>query len=191
MIALDEGKFLAIGTQRAALPWPPIADPNAFAGVMYNLTPEGDVNWSRFDTAKWYPNALSKNYLTTAITLPDGSIVACGYHDQDIPEDKTWGWLIKVDKDGCIDCPLVDATEQVYGADKIRIFPNPTTSRVYFVTEQGSLERVEVLDKMGRVIHTKAITYDNWIDLEGLPSGIYFLRFFDEEGFVVKKVVKG
>lgn len=69
------------------------------------------------------------------------------------------------------------------------LHPNPTYSKVYLETVPENLKSIELIDNLGRVVRRFSIV--NEIDLEGLPTGIYYLRLRNVEGeFYIEKVVK-
>ncbi|WP_264520717.1 T9SS type A sorting domain-containing protein [Flavobacterium sp. N1994] len=63
-------------------------------------------------------------------------------------------------------------------SNKITVYPNPTTSTVYFQTDTNLLdEKVSVFNLSGQLISEKKITGDNALDLSELSSGMYLIQF--------------
>lgn len=63
-------------------------------------------------------------------------------------------------------------------SEKITVFPNPTTSTIYFQTETIlSDEKVSIFNLSGQLISQKQITADNALDLSDLSTGIYLIQF--------------
>jgi len=63
-------------------------------------------------------------------------------------------------------------------SDKITVYPNPTTSVVYFQTEADlGNEKISVFNLSGQLVSQKQITADNALDLSELSTGIYLIQF--------------
>jgi hypothetical protein len=76
--------------------------------------------------------------------------------------------------------------------DLILLFPNPAGDVVHMHTEEDFAKSpVELLDFKGRVIRNWTITSaDTDIQLEGLASGLYFLKIMHDERVLIRKFVK-
>jgi hypothetical protein len=76
----------------------------------------------------------------------------------------------------------------------LNVYPNPATDDItVFVANREKITwSIEVTDFMGRTIRKGVIfsNRNNKINLDGLASGIYFVRISNEENFAVKKFVK-
>lgn len=66
------------------------------------------------------------------------------------------------------------------------LYPNPT-SGICNIQISEKIERVEFVDLNGRVLIT---TTSNTADLSDLPTGIYFVKVYTENGVTTKKIVK-
>lgn len=63
-------------------------------------------------------------------------------------------------------------------SDKITVYPNPTTSVIYFQTEVNLRdEKISIFNLVGQLISEKKITADNALDLSELSNGIYLIQF--------------
>ena len=63
-------------------------------------------------------------------------------------------------------------------SETITVFPNPTTSTVFFKTSTNLIgEKISVFDLLGKLISQKQITGDNALDLSELSSGVYLIQF--------------
>ncbi|HNP31939.1 MAG TPA: T9SS type A sorting domain-containing protein [Flavobacterium sp.] len=61
---------------------------------------------------------------------------------------------------------------------KITVYPNPTTSTVFFQTDTNLTdEKVSVFNLSGQLISEKKITSDNALDLSELSTGMYLIQF--------------
>jgi hypothetical protein len=71
------------------------------------------------------------------------------------------------------------------------MYPNPTTSDVFVEWGDHSVTSIEVRNTMGQLITTviptgNAVT----IDMQGLESGVYFVRVNAEKGTRVESIQK-
>lgn len=71
-------------------------------------------------------------------------------------------------------------------AMNVKLYPNPTTGNLYIEVE--GLQKVEVIDAVGRVVMTQ--TTGNSINMSNLANGIYTVRVMANGNTAVKKVVK-
>jgi len=78
-------------------------------------------------------------------------------------------------------------------ATSLQVYPNPTTGKLSIVSDQFSVERIEIFDVYGRKHEgTNARKHERelLIDISHLSAGVYFVKIFTEAGEVVRKVVK-
>ncbi len=72
--------------------------------------------------------------------------------------------------------------------DLVSVFPNPVND-VLTISTTVHINQIEILNAMGKTV--LAETQPNHsISLEGLTSGIYFLKAESEEGFTVVRIIK-
>lgn len=70
----------------------------------------------------------------------------------------------------------------------LRVFPNPTTGQISW--ENTSLNRIEVMDVSGRLLHDlKPARGQQSADLSTLPGGLYLFRLSDGQRSNVQRVV--
>jgi|GEM_PF-828542 len=188
----DEG-WLCIGTRSVRYPiapYVPLDYFNSTSSWMIKVSPQGDSLWGRIDTAHWSSKNGSYNELRSVIELPSGSIVACGETQTLEPSQnlKSWGWLLKVDKNGCLDT-LHCATSGIPSIPSalvgLSVFPNPANDAVSFAFSLPNtlVTSIRVSDITGSTIFHKyglpsSGTYI-W-ETGGHPSGIYFYQFLTE-----------
>ena len=72
----------------------------------------------------------------------------------------------------------------------LKVYPNPTTSRVTIETE--GLTHVELYDNEGRLLqnYTTGNKRDMTIDVSTLPTGVYYLRIHTTDGVTIQKLIK-
>jgi len=77
--------------------------------------------------------------------------------------------------------------------DKISVAPNPTNGELRITNYELRIDKIEVLDIIGRVVssnHLITSSSNPAINISNLNPGIYFIKIATEVGVVVKKVVK-
>ena len=77
--------------------------------------------------------------------------------------------------------------------DKITVVPNPTTGELRIVSGELKIDKIEVLDIVGKIVsshHLITSSSNQKIDISNLNSGIYFIKIITEQGEIVKKVMK-
>lgn len=161
-------------------------------GWLAKINSEGDSLWSRTDTVFWNPISSSTNYLSGIVTLPSGSIVACGHlnrYDLDIPA--SLGWLIKVNKNGCIEpgCnPIWDGVNLTPLIESFKMFPNPTSDQLK-IEGQGCFQ-VSLHDSSGKVIiENKQACDEITLNLAPISPGPYFVSVRIQTKIFTKKII--
>ena len=72
----------------------------------------------------------------------------------------------------------------------IQIFPNPTNNIININTKNNVfLTKIQLFDAKGSILNTFS-SETKQISLENFPSGIYYLKCFMEDDFLVRKVVR-
>jgi len=62
--------------------------------------------------------------------------------------------------------------------EKIKVYPNPTTSIIYFQTETNLAdEKISIHNLSGQLVSEKRITDGNALDLSELSTGVYLIQF--------------
>ncbi len=116
------------------------------------------------------------NYIAKAVVSVDGENwrpLVVGYNncDTEVPFTIT---------------PPSQGIDQVETAGfAVKIFPNPSSGN--FTVEADGLQKVEVIDAIGRVVLTQA---DGDVDMGSLSNGIYSVRVTANGSTVVKKIAK-
>lgn len=88
---------------------------------------------------------------------------------------------------------VISVTEITQKLTDILIYPNPTknTIAIDFSTNNLSNSSIQIIDIVGRTLFTKQITQQKEnFDLNGLAHGIYFVKFSNQDGSKVYRVVK-
>ncbi|MCB0516123.1 MAG: LamG-like jellyroll fold domain-containing protein [Chitinophagales bacterium] len=74
----------------------------------------------------------------------------------------------------------------------LAIYPNPVQAKLFFaLSNDFTVERIEVYDMSGKKILAQAASSNNFINIEELPQGVYFLRLRNnDKGSILQKFVK-
>ena len=73
--------------------------------------------------------------------------------------------------------------------EKIEIFPTIVDDFLYISSAQFPLQ-IQIIDYMGKVHQVKECYDQNYLNVKGLRTGIYFLKIFANNKVVVKQVIK-
>lgn len=160
-------------------------------GMIAKVNADGDSLWSRIDTI-FTPAWGSKPKLSSVVALPSGSIIACGQVDRYNPEPaKSFGWIVKVDKDGCIEpgCQLVGNTEIFPNIGGFGVFPNPVADKIT-IKGEGKFDVVVYEISGKQYLDAQDVNQETTLDLRSLAKGIYFLQIRKGNQFLTKKIVK-
>ncbi|MBX2889611.1 MAG: T9SS type A sorting domain-containing protein [Saprospiraceae bacterium] len=183
MKPMPDGTWAAVG--RWSTPIVP-GQSNYLGGSVHRLNDSGDTLWSKLFTAFPVSPNGSENYLGGLVVLPSGSIVAAGYTRRFAPPTtQYYGWVIKVNLDGCIDtlCVTSSASVPVKEEVEVVVYPNPASDEVTFDLQSfKGEENVQILvsNTSGQVVWSYIGTADNrnmvnWATTD-LKSGIFFFR---------------
>ena len=82
-------------------------------------------------------------------------------------------------------------------SDPIRVYPNPVNEQLTINNEQLIINNVEIFDVMGRVVYTVETRLiaslqqsATTINISHLPSSVYFVKIYTENGVVTQKIIK-
>ena len=80
-----------------------------------------------------------------------------------------------------------------FGINKVQLFPNPTTSKVFFDNANSNFKEVAIYNYLGQEVSKTGFTTTNSnqeVDMSGLSAGVYVLKFSNTETSQSVKVVK-
>lgn len=189
LTATPDGGWAAVGSYSEITDW--AAYEGYRAGLIAKVSSEGDSLWCRTDTL-FSPAYGSRPKLESVIALPSGSIVACGQVDRYNPEPaKSLGWLIKVDKYGCLEpgCNPISSLVMTSPIIDFSISPNPTEGPLR-IEGEGKFD-VTVFDLAGRKYReADDLREQGELNIADLPSGLYFVEIKQGAHSLIKKIVK-
>lgn len=179
-----DGNWVAVGYLIPYIPEDPEVSPWQ-GGVLHKFSPEGDSIWTVLDTAFYHPLYGLENKLGGAAVLPSGSVVAVGYANSfDGADFKSWAWVLKVDKDGCVDtlCTVVGSGEAspMFEPMEVRVSPNPAseTTQIH-LPRPFAPSRIRVFNLLGQLVYEENITGGTSalsISVPDWPSGAYMVQ---------------
>ena len=76
--------------------------------------------------------------------------------------------------------------------DDILVYPNPVSNNLnYSGSQLDKIENITIIDVFGKqILSRKTISGANHLDVSNLQSGLYFIKFDNKDGSVVKKFIK-
>jgi len=127
--------------------------------------------------------------------LSIGSIIAAGKVNRySSSGSRSLGWLLKVDKNGCLDslCNLTNPqSESPSISAGFHIYPNPTDDLINISTSYPLPFDIKCFDAFGRDIFEKEQVSNHLeIDLSAWKNGVYFIALTMSGKCVLRKVVK-
>lgn len=176
--ATSDGNFLIVGFLNDSDWWG--------SQVIYKFTPAGDSIWMYRD----YCELGCYHFLGGVTELPSGSVVAAGY-SENLDEAKTYGLIVKLDKNGCIDtlCRGMVSTFETALVIKIKVYPNPTSDIINITNPIGG--NIEIFDIQGKKVKDVIINKSQQaIDIQELPKGMYVLKMHEKTLHVTYKIIK-
>jgi hypothetical protein len=84
-------------------------------------------------------------------------------------------------------CGLHTRTNELSGEDDLKIFPNPFNDRINLYSSK-KISSVEIFDLHGRLLLKNMFT--GTPDLPNVPPGMYIIKVFFEDDYVVRKLIK-
>jgi subtilisin family serine protease len=118
--------------------------------------------------------------------------VICAPSGESLDLNNTYGHG-RVDALAAVEAALLfSSTEQLLPEDQFTLFPNPSTG-IFYLNVPTTAERiVRVLDGQGKVVRTYRWIADHQLemDLNALPSGIYFCQIQEDGRVAYRKLVK-
>jgi len=76
---------------------------------------------------------------------------------------------------------------------KLKVYPNPNTGELVIENGKLKIENITIVDMEGKTVLFSTVSpmfQKHTLDISHLQVGIYFVKFFTEEGNIVKKIVK-
>ncbi|MBP7272575.1 MAG: T9SS type A sorting domain-containing protein [Saprospiraceae bacterium] len=168
--------------------------PDIFMGGWFaKVNAQGDSLWSRLDTLILSNGGNAEHFLSGVGVLPSGSIIACGQAIRWYEPSRSYGWVIKLDKDGCIvpGChPTTGGTSDFESfVNSFAVYPNPVGD-ILNITGEGNF-LVSVYDTQGREMINRRKAHNTLsLTTTSYPHGVYFVKIEKGNKILTKKVIK-
>ena len=170
-------------------------------GFILRFNNLGELLWERRYKAYDDFGGLRDCSLSALREMPDGSIVAIGSMQQvsEFGAEEDF-WILKVDENGCYregeECDdltvsqWITSTEDKYSEEEVIVFPNPVKDKLNIEAET-LISNTTIYTIDGRLLSTQYHqSGDISIQIDDLPSGIYYLEIKTNDGDVMKKFIK-
>jgi hypothetical protein len=185
IITTLDGNYIAIGVTGDSLSSSQVATESGHI-IKFNI--DGDIIWERRHYG--IESEIEHNKLYDIVELADSSLLLCGQSVDVLGDFPQRGWLLKLDKHGCLvpGCHLDTSTDDPLSITQtiVKIYPNPTSDylNVYYRNKTGKGEGLfQLVDIQGRVVFSFGATQRDttyMIDLGNYSSGIYFLQYLED-----------
>jgi hypothetical protein len=73
--------------------------------------------------------------------------------------------------------------------NELEIYPNPALGGVFTISYEGKIEKIEIVDMIGRVIAVETNLSNGTVNGSELASGKYFVRVYTEGQIIAKEVI--
>ncbi len=149
-----------------------------FYNCLYKLNDQGDTLLGvRLKAPLGYEGVSSPGGFTV---LPSGSVVWALRYDRYEPlPAQSFGWLIKVDNDGCVDtlCQMSGLSPELPPVETVPVhmYPNPAHNEVTFeLPTIDSPALLRIFDLSGNLLWLHKFQSNTVWQAESFPSGLYF-----------------
>jgi hypothetical protein len=163
------------------------------SGRVIKLKEDGELQWSVIDTAFFHPELGSRSYLSNLTESPSGSVYAVGWANNEDEDGvyRSFGWLLKITADGCVDtlCTTTSLLEQLQDKQEhVLVYPNPSTDYLVFeLTTGADVLQAALFDFQGRRLSTMMLRQGaNVVPLDQtILPGLYLWSVFSEPGQIM------
>jgi hypothetical protein len=103
-------------------------------------------------------------------------------------------YAVIVTEEGCPEamssCFEIDAVGvEDLTSEELVIFPNPSVGGIFTINYAGKIDKIEVVDMIGRVIAVETNIENGTVNGSDLASGKYFVRVYSEGQVLAKEVI--
>ncbi len=145
--------------------------------------------YKSFDTRPWIVDVMK--------TTKDSGVIIAGNYKVGMFSYETLPFLIKTDTAGNVvwlDAGLGDfpagTQEKRPVTEYLVLYPNPANDQIVITTQEAP-STIDVMDLNGKVLINRFTTLQQTvIDIQHLPSGIYFVKIINQNGVAVKRMMK-
>ena len=188
----SDGNVVAMGDIGLPEPINPFTthDPSRFT-CLYKVSLTGDSIWRQCQKLLLEEGQTYWHRAGGFVELPSGSLIVAGRFINNVDNVETsYGWLYKVDKNGCMhpdDCITTDVEVVHIESNAIKISPNPTSDIVY-VESDVVPDEIILLDMSGHMLAN--VMHRSEIDIRDFPVGVYLLKVRVGEEVYLEKILR-
>jgi hypothetical protein len=88
---------------------------------------------------------------------------------------------------GCFDIKGVGVEDLTF--EDLTIYPNPSVGGMFTISYTGKIDKIEVVDLIGRIIAVDTNLENGMVNGSDLASGKYFIRVYSEGNTIAKEVI--
>ena len=127
-----------------------------------------------------YPSSLESSIVSIPDNVEPGdyNILFLGDADNELDEKNEENNVV------CIPISIIGSVSinSLEIHENLTVYPNPVNQTLYFLSEDISLSKVEVYNKIGQRVFTSEVTpLNGQISFSHFPEGIYYIKFHDSE----------
>ena len=156
---------------------------NVFSVFRYN--PDGTLDSDFVNSNVSFPFSGTSNNISFALIIqPDNKILAAGENGVDDACQVVFGAIARINP-GTL-------SNETFVNSNVKLYPNPTTSNVFFDNSKSEFNKVAVYNYLGQEISRYKLGFSSSeiVDLRSLSKGVYLLKFIGEHGVNYAKVVR-
>jgi surface protein len=147
--------------------------------TMSNMFDASGLSTTNYDALL---NGWSQQTVQQNVTLGANGIAYCDGEDARQSLIDNYAWTVT---DVGLDCSKLGLEDQ--NIITISVYPNPAKDKL-FIQGLSKPSKVSIYNVLGKLVFSK--TTSSEIDLEGLQSGIYIVRFIDQQKETTRKFIK-
>ncbi len=145
--------------------------------------------YKSFDVRSWLVDVVK--------TTKDSGLIIAGHYQVGMFPYESLPFLIKTDTAGNVvwlDAGLGDfpagAQEKRPVTEHLVLYPNPANDQIVITTQEAP-STIDVMDLNGKVLINRFTSLQQTvIDIQHLPTGIYFVKIINQNGVAVKRMMK-
>jgi hypothetical protein len=159
--------------------------PGTHTVILYKLSPEGEIEWtkclgSQVDNSLFSIHIFSDHHFLLGATT------------------RTWGMDVDCDLKGQTDIWIVEIQDTTVGLREerllqLQLYPNPATTETWLQLPENTplaQSQIELYSPTGRLLYkTQPTSQFHKIEVAHLPRGLYLVRVWDGEWWLVEKLV--
>ncbi|MCK4661301.1 MAG: T9SS type A sorting domain-containing protein [Bacteroidales bacterium] len=151
-------------------------------------TTTGELDWVK----TMQGNGTSNNWISSVTVYGTENVFVGGFFgnyisidDEELTSTKRHGFVTMFGDD-------INGVKEVYNRNnkEFNVYPNPSNGLVTFTSSFELINKIEILNVTGQIVHTVNIISENQqIDLSNLTKGLYLIKVRSDKYFKTEKLV--